>query len=111
MTNCTSSILKRLADKKVIVQYKYEVMRDAIGELGERQDPDDIILNDEQSILTVSTYLSGEYGHKDIYVGVPAIITSKGVREILELPLNEEDQAKFDNSCKIIKETIDGLNI
>ena len=49
MTNCTSSILKRLADKKVIVQYKYEVMRDAIGELGERQDPDDIILNDEQS--------------------------------------------------------------
>ena len=69
------------------------------------------ILNDEQSILTVSTYLSGEYGHKDIYVGVPAIITSKGVREILELPLNEEDQAKFDNSCKIIKETIDGLNI
>ena len=70
-----------------------------------------ITLNDEQSILTVSTYLSGEYGHKDIYVGVPAIITSKGVREILELPLNEEDQAKFDNSCKIIKETIDGLNI
>ena len=69
------------------------------------------ILNDEQSILTVSTYLSGEYGHKDIYVGVPAIITSKGVREILELPLNEEDQAKFDNSCKIIKETIDGLNL
>ena len=69
------------------------------------------ILNDEQSILTVSTYLNGEYGHKDIYVGVPAIITSKGVREILELPLNEEDQAKFDNSCKIIKETIDGLNI
>ncbi len=49
MTNCTSSILKRLADKKVIVQYKYEVMRDAIGELGERQDPDDIMLNDEQS--------------------------------------------------------------
>ena len=49
MTNCTSSILKRLADKKVIVQYKYEVMRDAIGELGERQDPDDIKLNDEQS--------------------------------------------------------------
>ena len=31
------------------MQYKYEVMRDAIGELGERQDPDDIILNDEQS--------------------------------------------------------------
>ena len=69
------------------------------------------ILNDEQSILTVSTYLDGEYGHKDIYVGVPAIITAKGVREILELPLNEADQEKFDNSCNIIKETIDGLKL
>ena len=69
------------------------------------------ILNDEQSILTVSTYLDGEYGHKDIYIGVPAIITSKGVREILELPLNEKDQEKFDNSCNIIKETIDGLKL
>ena len=69
------------------------------------------ILNDEQSILTVSTNLNGEYGQKDIYIGVPAIITSKGVREILELPLNEQDKQKFDNSCKIIKETLDGLNI
>ena len=69
------------------------------------------ILNDEQSILTVSAYLNGEYNEKDIYVGVPAIITSKGVRELLELPLSEKDQEKLSNSCKILRETIAGLDL
>lgn len=69
------------------------------------------ILNDEQSILTVSTYLNGEYGEKGIYIGVPAIVTAKGVREILEMPLNEQDEEKFKNSCNIIKETINNIEI
>lgn len=63
------------------------------------------ILNDENAILTVSTYLKdGQYGQNDIYIGVPAIINSDGVRELLILDLNEEEQAKLDNSCKLIKE-------
>ena len=62
------------------------------------------ILNNTNEILTVSAYLDGNYGHKDIYIGVPAIINGKGVRELLELELNEAEQAKLDNSCKIIKE-------
>lgn len=63
------------------------------------------VLDNENSILTVSTYLKdGEYGQDDIYIGVPAIINSKGVRELVKLELNEEEQAKLDNSCKIIKE-------
>lgn len=63
------------------------------------------VLDNENSILTVSTYLKdGEYGQDDIYIGVPAIINSKGVRELVRLELNEEEQAKLDNSCKIIKE-------
>lgn len=63
------------------------------------------ILDDENSILTVSTYLeNGQYGQDDIYIGVPAIINKNGVRELLELGLNEEEQAKLDNSCKLIKE-------
>lgn len=69
------------------------------------------ILDDEQSILTVSTYLNGEYNQKDIYIGVPAIVTAKGVREVLELPLSEKDQEKFDNSCNILRETIEGLKL
>lgn len=63
------------------------------------------VLDNENAILTVSTYLKdGEYGQDDIYIGVPAIINSKGVRELVELELNEEEQAKLDNSCRIIKE-------
>lgn len=63
------------------------------------------ILDNDNSILTVSTYLKdGEYGQDDIYIGVPAVINKNGVRELLYLDLNEEEQAKLDNSCKIIKE-------
>ena len=63
------------------------------------------VLDNDNSILTVSTYLKdGQYGQDDIFIGVPAIINNKGVRELLNLELNEEEQEKLDNSCKIIKE-------
>ena len=63
------------------------------------------VLNNENSILTVSTYLKdGQYGQDDIYIGVPAIINSNGVRELLDLDLAEDEQAKLDNSCKLLKE-------
>lgn len=62
------------------------------------------VINDENSILTVSTYLNNQYGQDDIYIGVPAIINKNGVRELLELELNEKEQAKLDNSCKLMKE-------
>lgn len=62
------------------------------------------VLDDENSILTVSTYLENEYGQDDIYIGVPAIINSNGVRELVKLELNEKEQKKLDESCKIIKD-------
>ena len=63
------------------------------------------ILEDEHGILTVSAYLKdGEYGQDDIYIGVPAIICSDGIREVVNLDLTDEEQAKLDESCKIIKE-------
>ena len=67
------------------------------------------IMNDTNEILTVSAYLNGEYKQKDIYVGVPAVINSNGARELLELDLNEENQAKLDASCKILSENMDNI--
>lgn len=67
------------------------------------------ILNDTNEILTVSAYLNGEYGHKDIYIGVPAIINSKGARELLELELNENDQKRLDDSCAILSENMKNI--
>ena len=62
------------------------------------------ILNNTNEILTVSAYLNGEYGHKDIYIGVPAIINSNGARELLELDLSLENQKKLNESCEILTE-------
>ena len=62
------------------------------------------VIDNENSILTVSTYLENQYGQNDIYIGVTAIINRNGVRELIELNLNDYEQEKLDNSCKLIKE-------
>ena len=49
MTNCTPTIVKRLVEKKVLYEYKYEVMRDAVGKISEKKNPEDIHLNEEQT--------------------------------------------------------------
>ena len=67
------------------------------------------ILNNTNEILTVSAYLNNQYGQNDIYIGVPAIINSEGARELLELKLSDENQAKLDNSCKILRENMNNI--
>ena len=64
------------------------------------------ILNDENSVLTVSAYLEGQYGQKDVYIGVPAVLNRGGVREILEVELSEDEELKFDHSVQVLKETM-----
>ena len=64
------------------------------------------VLNNENAILTVSTYLDNKYGQQGVFIGVPAIINKDGVKELLELKLNKEDQEKFNHSCQIMKENI-----
>ena len=61
------------------------------------------IIDNENSILTVSTYLNNQYGQNDIFIGVPAIINRNGVRELLELDLDQEEQEKLNKSCELIK--------
>ena len=65
------------------------------------------ILSDENSSLSVSCYLNGQYGHKDIFIGVPAIINRNGVREILELNLTGSEREKLNASVKVLKEALD----
>lgn len=64
------------------------------------------ILNNENSILTVSSYLNDEYGHRDVYVGVPCIINRSGIREVIELQLDEKEKEKFDHSVNVLKDII-----
>ncbi|RSD27442.1 L-lactate dehydrogenase [Mesobacillus subterraneus] len=65
------------------------------------------ILQDENSILTVSAHLNGEYGHEDIYIGVPAVVNRSGIREIVELSLDEEEQKKFDHSVEVLRKVME----
>lgn len=61
------------------------------------------ILGNEHSVLTVSAKLNGEYGHEDVYIGVPALINRNGIQKVFETPLSEKEQAKFDASVTTLK--------
>ena len=69
------------------------------------------ILNDENSIFTVSAYLSGEYSYSGIYIGVPALINRSGVRKLLEIPLDEDEKKKFAESASVINEMIEEIGL
>ena len=69
------------------------------------------ILENENSILTVSSYLNGEYGHEDVYIAVPSVVNKDGVREIMQLPLEIEEKEKFDKSINVMKENIEKIDL
>jgi malate dehydrogenase len=62
------------------------------------------IFNDEKKVLPASAYLSGQYGIKDIYIGVPVVLGAGGVEKILELKLNKGELASLQSSAKTYKQ-------
>ncbi|MDE6781745.1 MAG: L-lactate dehydrogenase [Ruminococcus sp.] len=69
------------------------------------------ILGDENSVLTVSAKLCGEYDSKNVFIGVPCIIGRNGVKEIVELSLTEEEKAKFQKSRQVLEDNFNGLEL
>ncbi|MBU3183059.1 L-lactate dehydrogenase [Clostridium psychrophilum] len=69
------------------------------------------ILSNENSILTVSSLLKGEYGIKDIYMGVPSIVGRNGVKKILGVKLSEDENMKLFESSKVLKSVIEESKI
>lgn len=67
------------------------------------------ILNNEQAVLPVSAYLNGEYGNKNIFTGVPSVVGQNGVREIIELNIDQNEKQKFENSINELKKVISSL--
>ncbi|PSL46869.1 L-lactate dehydrogenase [Salsuginibacillus halophilus] len=61
------------------------------------------MLRDENAVLTISAYLDGEYGEQDIYTGVPAVVNASGVREVIELDLDETEKEQFRASNEVIR--------
>jgi malate dehydrogenase len=64
-------------------------------------------LKDKKRVLPCAAYLTGQYGIKDMYVGVPVIIGAGGVERIVEIELNPTEKAMFDKSCGAVRELIE----
>ncbi|WP_026881212.1 L-lactate dehydrogenase [Clostridium akagii] len=67
------------------------------------------ILGDEHSILTVSSLLEGEYGINDIYLGVPSIVCSSGIKNIIEVQLSPSELAALNSSADKLKESLSSI--
>src|SRR3954463_2623379 len=64
-------------------------------------------LKDKKRVLPVAAHLTGQYGVDDLYVGVPVIIGAGGVEKIVEIELNAEEKAQFDNSVGAVKTLVE----
>jgi malate dehydrogenase len=64
-------------------------------------------LRDKKRVLPCAAYLNGEYGVKDMYVGVPVVIGAKGVERVVEIELGGKDREAFDKSVGAVRGLID----
>ena len=65
------------------------------------------IIDDENSVYSTSSYLKGEYGLNDIYLGVPTIIGKDGAKWVIEIPLTDIEKENMDKSAQTLKDIID----
>ncbi|MBP3510075.1 L-lactate dehydrogenase [Oscillibacter sp.] len=68
-----------------------------------------IVLHDEKAIMPASMELDGEYGETGLFAGVPCLIGKNGVEQIIELPLTDEEKAKFRDCCEGIRKNMEHL--
>jgi malate dehydrogenase len=68
------------------------------------------IVDDQRRIFPICAYLNGEYGLKNIYIGVPVILGRKGVEEIIEINLNKDEKLLLTESAKSVKESMKALD-
>ena len=60
-------------------------------------------LRDKKRVLPAAAWLNGEYGIKDLYVGVPVVIGAKGVERIVEIEFNGAERAMFEKSAQAVE--------
>jgi malate dehydrogenase len=64
-------------------------------------------LRDEKRLLACAAYLEGEYGYKDLFMGVPVVLGGKGIERIVEVSLTEEEKAMLAKSAKSVQAVVD----
>jgi malate dehydrogenase len=69
------------------------------------------ILKDKRKILPCAAFLQGEYGIRDLYVGVPVKLSRNGIEQIIQIKLTEEEGTALNKSAAAVKELVDKLKI
>jgi malate dehydrogenase len=69
----------------------------------------DAILKDKKKILPCAAYLQGEYGIRDLFVGVPCKLGEKGLIEVVQIKLTADEQTALSKSASAVKELVDAL--
>jgi malate dehydrogenase len=64
-------------------------------------------LKDKKRLLPCAAHLTGEYGVKDLYVGVPVVIGAKGVERVMEIDMNAAEREMFDKSVTSVRSLVD----
>ena len=71
----------------------------------------DSVLRDKKKILPCAAYLQGEYGMKDVYLGVPVVLGRKGVERVVEIKLTAEEKAALDKSAAAVHDLFKILKV
>jgi len=69
------------------------------------------ILLDEHKILPCAIYLNGEYGYKDLFIGVPARLGAAGLEKVIEIKLTAEEKSALDRSAESVRELVSKLKV
>jgi malate dehydrogenase len=64
-------------------------------------------LLDQKRLLPAAAYLEGEYGYKDLYLGVPVVIGAGGVERIIEIPLTADEKSMLKKSADSVQKVVD----
>jgi malate dehydrogenase len=64
-------------------------------------------LLDQKRLLPCAAYLDGEYGYKDLFMGVPVIVGGKGVEKIVQIPLTDEEKGMLAKSAQSVQSVVD----
>lgn len=64
------------------------------------------VICDQRRVFTACAYLNGEYGYRDIYLGVPVILGKNGVERVIELELDDDDKVRFEESKYEVEKTL-----
>ncbi|MGA0163184.1 MAG: malate dehydrogenase [Bdellovibrionota bacterium] len=67
------------------------------------------ILKDQKKIRPVCAFLEGEFGYKDIYLGVPVLLGAGGIERVIEIPLSADEKKLLDQSCEAVRSLVASL--